>query len=111
MAEGARRVFPEAEIDCCPVGDGGEGTLDALLAGAGGTVEQAEVTGPLGARRTARLGLLPEGETVYVEMAEASGLSCIPASELDPLRASSCGTGQLIARAFGTGRRRVVVGL
>src|SRR5439155_3172817 len=100
MAEGARRVFPEAMIDCCPVGDGGEGTLDALLAGACGTVERLEVTGPLGARRTARQGLLPDGETVYVEMAEASGLSCMPAEERDPLRATSYGTGEMIARAF-----------
>jgi len=111
MAEGASRVFPEATIDLCPVGDGGEGTLDAVLAGVGGSAEPVEVTGPLGEARKARLGLLADGETAYVELAEASGLSCVPMEQRDPLRSTSYGTGELIARAYASGRQRIVVGL
>ncbi len=111
MAEGVRRVFSHAEVDECPVGDGGEGTLDALLRAVGGRVELVAVSGPLGEPRTARLGLLADGETAVVELAEASGLSCVPAPDRDPLNASSFGTGQLLEAAFASGRRRILVGL
>jgi glycerate kinase len=111
MAAGAARVFPQAEVGCCPVGDGGEGTLDALLASVGGRTEERPVCGPLGEQRTARLGLLADGETAYVELAEASGLSGLPAGRRDPLASSSFGTGELLAAAYAAGRRRILVGL
>src|SRR5207302_1076690 len=75
MAAGARAAAPEAEVVELPVGDGGEGTLEALVAATGGEYRGVSVTGPLGERAAARLGLLGDGDTVFVEMAEASGLS------------------------------------
>jgi glycerate kinase len=111
MAAGARVVFPEAEIVELPVGDGGEGTLDALVAGTGGSFQTRAVTGPLGEPVQARLGLLGDGETVFVEMAEASGLSLVPPERRDPLRATTFGAGELIRAAWETGRPRLLIGI
>lgn len=111
MAAGVRAALPDAEIVALPVGDGGEGTLEALVAATGGTFQEHQVTGPLGEPVTARLGLLGDGETVFVEMAEASGLSLVPADQRDPERATTYGTGELIRAAFATGRKRVLIGI
>lgn len=111
MAAGVRRALPDAAIVELPVGDGGEGTLDALVAATGGDFERHTVVGPLGEPVTARLGLLGDGETVFVEMAEASGLSLVPVSRRDPLRATTYGTGELIRAALKTGRKRLLIGI
>jgi glycerate kinase len=92
-----------------PLADGGEGTLDALLAARGGSVRSATVTGPLGDPVEAEWALLPDG-TGVVEMARASGLSLVEGRN-DPLRASTRGTGELINAALRARARRVVVGV
>jgi glycerate 2-kinase len=92
-----------------PLADGGEGTLDALLAARGGSTRTATVTGPLGEPVEAAWGLLPDG-TGVVEMARASGLALV-SNRNDPLRASSRGTGELIAAVLRGGARRVIVGV
>jgi glycerate kinase len=92
-----------------PLADGGEGTLDALLAARGGTRRMVRVTGPLGDPVEAEYGLLPDG-TAIVEMARASGLSLVNAHN-DPLRASTRGTGELIAAALRGGAEHVIVGV
>jgi glycerate 2-kinase len=92
-----------------PLADGGEGTLDALLAARGGSTRTATVTGPLGEPVEAEWGLLPDG-TGVVEMARASGLALV-ANRNDPLRASSRGTGELIVAVLRGGARRVIVGV
>jgi glycerate 2-kinase len=92
-----------------PLADGGEGTLDALLAARGGSTRASTVTGPLGEPVEAPWGLLPDG-TGVVEMARASGLALV-ANRNDPLRASSRGTGELIVAALRGGARRVIVGV
>ena len=94
-----------------PLADGGEGTLDALLAARGGSTRTATVTGPLGDPVAAHWGLLPDG-TGVVEMARASGLELVTGGmRNDPLRASTRGTGELIAAALRSGARRVIVGV
>jgi glycerate kinase len=90
-----------------PLADGGEGTLDALLAARGGSRRSASVTGPLGGEVRAEWGLLPGG-TAVIEMARASGLGLVTGRS-DPLRASTRGTGELIAAALRTGVRSVIV--
>jgi glycerate kinase len=111
MADGVRAAVPQAEVTELPVGDGGEGTLEALVAATGGQFEAHRVTGPLGEPLTARLGLLGDGETVFVEMAEAAGLSRVPPEHRDPLHATTYGTGELIRAAARTGRRRLLIGI
>ena len=97
------------EIDALPLADGGEGTLDALVAALGGSRRVVRVTGPLGEPVDAEWAMLPGGLAV-VEMARASGLALTPRIK-DPLRASTRGTGELIGAAIRAGARRVIVGV
>jgi glycerate kinase len=95
-----------------PVADGGDGTLDVLLAAAGDAarVDWVRVTGPLGRVRRARLGWARPGVAV-VEMAEATGLRLVPPGHRDPMRATSRGAGDLIRAALDRGADRVLVGV
>ena len=95
------------EIRRLPLADGGEGTLDTLLASQGGARRRATVTGPLGEAVEAEWGVLPDG-TALIESARASGLALVGAAN-DPLAATSRGTGELIAAAVRNGARRIVV--
>ncbi|MGZ6944082.1 MAG: glycerate kinase family protein [Acidimicrobiia bacterium] len=95
------------EVVEVPLADGGEGTLDALLAARGGSRRTASVTGPLGGRVDAVWGRLSDG-TAVVEMARASGLALVDGRP-DPLRASTRGTGELIAAAARAGATRIIV--
>jgi len=109
MAAGARDAHADAAE--LPVADGGDGTLDVLLGAAGGRGRTAvlTVTGPLGDPVLARFGWSGPGEAV-VELAEASGLRLVAPDRRDALRATSLGTGELIAAALDAGARRIVVG-
>ena len=109
LALGVRRVFPEAVVVLLPVADGGEGTVQALVA-AGGRLEEAVVTGPLGEAVTAQYGVLADG-TGVIEMAAASGLVLVPLDRRDPLRTSTRGTGELVSKLLDQGCRRLVLGL
>jgi len=106
IAAGLRRAGYDDVVEA-PMADGGEGTLDTLLASLGGSRRVARVTGPLGDPVDAEWGVLPSGIAV-VEMARASGLALV-AGRNDPLRASTRGTGELIAVARREGFRRVIV--
>ena len=111
MACGALRADPSAEILQIPMADGGEGTVEALVSATGGTIREVEVSGPLGEPVLARFGLLGDGETAILEMASASGLALLAASDRDPLRASTRGTGELLLAAIATGARRIILGI
>src|SRR5215211_6625110 len=95
--------------DLCPVADGGEGTLDALLPQLGGEVVGVDVRDPLGLEIRAGFGLVEDGGTAIVEMAAASGLGLIAEDERDAWAASTYGTGQLIAAAAEAGAQVVLV--
>lgn len=110
MARGVEAAGVGAEADVCPVADGGEGTLEALISAAGGDILQARVTGPLGDPISARWGVLPNGIGV-VELAEAAGLSKVPHGQRDPARTTTHGVGELIAAAIAHGCREVIIGV
>ncbi len=110
MRQGVLKVFPQAQTHALPLADGGEGTVEALLHGAGGTAQVATVTGPLGDEVEAVWGLLPGGRAV-IEMAQASGLPLIPPDRRDALRASTYGTGQLMKAALDAGCRELLIGI
>jgi glycerate 2-kinase len=94
-----------------PVADGGDGTLDVLLAARPASkVSRHRVTGPAGRPVTARFGLL-DATTAVVELAEASGLRLVAPGHMDALHATSRGTGELIRRALEAGSRRIVIGV
>ncbi len=106
MARGLRTAGFDDVIEV-PLADGGEGTLDALLAARGGSRRSASVTGPLGGAVTAEWARLADG-TAVIEMARASGLALVEGRN-DPLRASTRGTGELIAAAARGGATRIIV--
>ncbi len=106
MAGGVRRAGFDEVVEL-PLADGGEGTLDTLLAARGGSRRTTRVTGPLGDPVDAEWGVLTGGVAI-VEMARASGLALVHGRN-DPLRASTRGTGELIAAVRAQGFDRVVV--
>lgn len=97
-----------ADVDIAPVADGGEGTLDALVAACGGSVMGVIARGPMGLPVRAHLGRLTDG-TGVVELAQASGLGLVPESERDPMRADTLGTGELIKGALARRPSRIIV--
>ncbi len=108
LARGWHRARPADDVEELPLADGGEGTLDALVAALGGDRRALTVTGPLGDPVEAVFGLLP-GPSGVVEMALASGLALVPQGRGDPLRATTFGTGELILAACRAGARSVIV--
>lgn len=98
------------QCDLAPMADGGEGTLDALCP-EGSALQQWRVTGPLGAPVQARFGLLADGATAVLEMAEAAGLALVPPDRRDPLIATTRGVGELMLRALDCGATRILIGI
>ncbi len=111
MERGVRSVLPDAVCVAAPVADGGEGTVDALVASLHGELVQVPVTGPLGAAVGARYGWVAAERLAVVEVAAAVGIDLVPLAVRDPLRATSIGVGELLRAALDRGARRVVVGL
>ena len=109
-AAGIRDAIPEAETVVRPLADGGEGTVDALIAGMGGERRTVAVTGPMGRPVEAAYGILPGG-TAVMEMAAAAGITLVPGAERNPLVATTFGVGEMIADAIRAGCRRFVVGI
>ena len=107
LARGVRAGGLDAEE--LPVADGGGGTMDVLVRALGGELRAATVSDPLGRPVEARFGLLGDGRTAVVEMAQASGLALLAENERDAWAATSRGTGELIAAAADAGARRVLV--
>lgn len=105
------RHFPDAQTISVPVADGGEGTVDALLRAMGGTRMRTRVTGPLFEPETAEWGMLGDGVTAVMEMAQASGLPYVPADKRDPRRATTLGTGEMMAQAIRQGARKILIGI
>ena len=101
----------EANIVVKPLSDGGEGTTEALIEGLGGTFVAVDVIGPLGRITTARYGIMKDGMTAVMEMAEASGITLVDHRELNPWKATTFGVGQMIADAIRRGCRNFIIGI
>ena len=111
MARGIHAVFPDAEVLKVPIADGGEGTVEALVAATGGRLMHTDVRGPLGDPVRAHWGISGDGATAFLEMASASGLPLISRERRDPRRTSTFGTGELMKAALDAGLRRLVIGI
>lgn len=99
------------EVVKIPAADGGEGTVEALIMGAGGNIIRKTVTGPLNNKIDSFFGILGDGTTAVIEMAAAAGLTLIPADKRNPLDATTYGVGELILAAVDRGCNRIIVGL
>ena len=108
---GILRALKDAEVYKIPLADGGEGTARAVTQAAGGRFVKAEVTGPLGGRIETGFGLIEEGRVAVLDMASASGIELVGRDKLDPMKASSYGTGELIAAALDTGAEELIIGI
>lgn len=108
LARGLRAAG--ADVDICPIADGGEGTLEALVTALNGSVMGVIARGPMGIPVRAHLGRLEDG-TGVVELAQASGLRLVPEGERDPMRASTYGTGELIKGALARRPARLIVAI
>lgn len=110
IADGVRIAAPDADIDLAPMSDGGAGLVEAMLTARGGQRVDADVHDPLMRPIRASWALLADG-TAVIEMAAASGLVLVAPHELDPLRATTYGTGELIRAALEAGAREIMVGV
>lgn len=97
--------------ECFPIGDGGDGTGDLIIKKCGGTLVTEEVRDPLGRTVPASFGLIDSGKTAIIEMANASGLRLLQTAELNPLIATSYGTGEQIRIAMNMGATKIVIGM
>src|SRR5437763_1501700 len=111
IARGVRRAWPEAEVAEVPVADGGEGTVEALVAAGHGEIVRVGVEGPLGDAVDAEFGLLEGGRTAVVELASSSGLPLVPSGRLDPRVASTYGFGQVLEAARSRGVSKIIAGV
>lgn len=111
MTMAAARAIPEAQVDELPLSDGGPGLVEVLVAAVRGEIHSVAAHDPLERPLQARFGLIEGGTAAVVELAAASGLSLLRTSELDPLHASTFGTGEVIKAALDTGVRRLIVGI
>lgn len=111
IAVGLKRAHPGASVTEMPLSDGGEGLLDVLREPMRLSTVEAPAHDPLGRPITGRYGLSGDGRTCVVEMAEASGLQRLTLDERDPLKASTFGTGELLADARARGATRAVLAI
>ena len=111
IEQGFREIWPDADYVKLPVADGGEGTVEAMVAATAGRIVDVDVTGPLGEPVTAFFGLSGDERTAFIEMAAASGLEQVPAALRDPLKTTSWGTGELIRHALDAGVDHIIIGL
>jgi glycerate kinase len=111
IASGLREVWPDAELVECPMADGGEGTIEAVLAACDGRWMQNQVTGPLGHGVQAQWGWLAETRTAIIEMAMASGLQLLTLEQRDATVTTTYGTGELIAAALDAGAQRIILAI
>jgi glycerate kinase len=108
---GFREVFPNACYVKVPVADGGEGTVEVMVAATDGEVIEVEVTGPLGAPVQAFYGISGDRQRAFIEMAAASGLEQVPTELRNPLHTTSWGTGELIRCALDRGVQSILIGI
>ncbi|MDD2978364.1 MAG: glycerate kinase [Hespellia sp.] len=111
IADGVHRVDKDAEVIVRPLADGGEGTVEALVAGMNGRIQKVMVTGPLGNPVECEYGIIDKTKTAVVEMSGAAGITLVPAEQRNPLNTTTYGVGEVIRDAIQKGCRRFIVGI
>ena len=111
IASGIRRVMPETEIIQIPIADGGEGTVDALIAATKGKMVKAMTYDPLMRPVISFYGVCGDGKTAIIEMAAASGIGLLSSDERNPMYTTTYGTGKLIIDALEAGYKTIILGI
>lgn len=110
LDQSAKKIFPGCETLGVPIADGGEGTVDAVIAVTKGQVKQVKVHGPLMEETMSSYGVF-HGDSAIIEMAAASGLPMVPAEKRNPLHTTTYGTGELILDALENGYRKISIAI
>lgn len=112
IAVGVRRIFPDAELDLCPIADGGEGFMETLAPTLQARWIECPAVDAIGYAITSRflLAETPDGPTAILEMAETAGMRRLQPTELSPLHATTAGVGQQMAHAFSNQKIPTAVG-
>ena len=108
---GILRADKKAKVYKVPLADGGEGTARAVTEAAGGKFVKVTVHNPLGKKINTEFGLIEKGRVAVLDMASASGLELLKKQELNPMKTSSYGTGELIRAALDSGAKELIVGI
>ncbi|WP_036768454.1 glycerate kinase [Photorhabdus australis] len=111
IEQGFREIYPQAEYIKLPMADGGEGTVESMVAAMNGQVIHLSVTGPLNQPVDSFFGILGDERTAVIEMAAASGLHLVPMEKRNPLITTTYGTGELILAALDKGVRKIILGI
>ncbi len=111
IAEGLMRSRLACTCECFPIADGGDGTGELIIEKLNGTIIGAAVTDPLGRKCNTSFGWIVKEKIAVIEMAAASGLRLLKQEELNPLKASSIGTGEMIRQALDQGARKIILGV
>lgn len=111
ICEGLKKSTLQFTHECFPVGDGGDGTGELILKKMRGEKIEIIVENPLGKKINSCYGLIDKGNTAVIEMANASGLRLLDPNEMNPLKTSSVGTGQMIKDALDRGVKKIVVAM
>lgn len=111
IKESINEVISGADVEVHPLADGGEGTVEALTLGMGGTIETIPVKGPLGEKVHASYGIIPQRQLAIIEMAAAAGITLIATEERNPLHTTTYGVGEMIKDAISKGCRHFIIGI
>ncbi|MCT8348158.1 glycerate kinase [Photorhabdus temperata] len=111
IEQGFREIYPRAEYIKLPMADGGEGTVESMVAATDGQIIHLSVTGPLNQPVDSFFGVLGDGKTAVIEMAAASGLHLVPMEKRNPLITTTYGTGELILAAVDKGVSKIILGI
>ncbi len=114
VRRGIRRADPDVQVTVRPLADGGEGTVESLIAGMGGSRQQVTVSGPLGKTVTCGYGVLEKdgkARTAIIEMASAAGITLVPPEKRNPMETTTYGVGEMIRDAIQKGCRNFLIGI
>jgi glycerate kinase len=111
IEQGLKQSQLDCTTECFPIADGGDGTGSLIIERCKGVIVSQQVHDPLGRKINSRFGLIDNGKTAVIEMADASGLRLLKKEELNPLQSSSYGTGQLINAALDKGATKIIIAM
>ena len=111
VSDGIKKVYNNAETVILPLADGGEGTVEAIITAAGGTMTSVAVHNPLGRLIQVSYGIMSKTKTAVIEMAAASGITLIEENDRNPLYTTTYGVGEMISDAIKKGCREFIIGI
>lgn len=111
IKEGIKEVYKDAEVFTCPIADGGEGTVDAVVSATNGEMKKVVVHNPLGDLIESNYGIIADSKTAIIEMSAAAGITLISEKDRNPLNTTTYGVGEMILDAISAGCRNFIIGI